>query len=428
MENQTQPLSEKPKKFLLMAPVLVLPFLTLFFWAMGGGKTEQVAATEVSMGINNKLPDARLKEEKGLDKMAFYDQAAKDSLKAVDQSGNPGNAQALGKDSGAVGLSFPAPISTGSSITMNTSPYAGGGYNDPNEMRINQRLQQLDQLLNQQQMASAPQNKNLNPAPAGDNESLQRLEKMMQQMQGSSPDEDAETQQLDGMLEKVLDLQYPERVQEKIRKSSELHKGQVFAVGLPGKRQFVSSLEGPKNAHVKTGSEGNGFFSTEEQPDSEIDQNAIDAVVSENQTLVNGSTVKLRLLDDIYINGKLIPKNNFIYGTAALNGERLAIKIDGIRFKKSLFPVALSVIDIDGIDGIYIPGAIAREVAKESTDRAIQDVNFGSMSPSIGVQAAGAGVEAAKSLFSKKVRLIKVTLKAGYKVLLRDEKQKQGNQ
>jgi hypothetical protein len=40
------------------------------------------------------------------------------------------------------------------------------------------------------------------------------------------------------------------------------------------------------------------------------------------------------------------------------------------------------------------------------------------------VQAASAGIEAAKTLLSKKSKLIKVTVKAGYQVLLRDEQQK----
>jgi len=44
--------------------------------------------------------------------------------------------------------------------------------------------------------------------------------------------------------------------------------------------------------------------------------------------------------------------------------------------------------------------------------------------PSIGAQVASAGIEAAKSLVGKKVKLIKVTVKSGYKVLLRNSKEK----
>ncbi|MBA2563227.1 MAG: conjugative transposon protein TraM, partial [Chitinophagaceae bacterium] len=112
---------------------------------------------------------------------------------------------------------------------------------------------------------------------------------------------------------------------------------------------------------------------------------------------------------------------------ADLNGERLAIKINSIRYRNSLFPVELSVFDLDGLDGIYIPGAITRDVAKQSADRAAQQIDLTTINPSISAQAASAGIEAAKTLFSKKVKLVKVTVKAGYQVLLRDEKQKQSN-
>jgi len=123
----------------------------------------------------------------------------------------------------------------------------------------------------------------------------------------------------------------------------------------------------------------------------------------------------------------LIPKDNFLFGEATLSGERLGIKIGSIRYQNSLFPVELSVYDLDGMLGIYIPGAITRDVAKQSADRTIQGIGLTTLDPSLGAQAASAGIEAARDMISKKVKLIKVTVKAGYQVLLRDEKQKQNN-
>ena len=79
---------------------------------------------------------------------------------------------------------------------------------------------------------------------------------------------------------------------------------------------------------------------------------------------------------------------------------------------------------MDGIDGIYIPGAISRDVAKTSADRSLQTLGLNGVTDSWGAQAAEMGIEAAKSLMSKKVKLIKVVIKAGYQVLLYDEKQK----
>jgi conjugative transposon TraM protein len=153
-------------------------------------------------------------------------------------------------------------------------------------------------------------------------------------------------------------------------------------------------------------------------------QNAIQAVVQETQTLVSGATIKLRLTDDVYINGVLIPKDNFVYGMASLNGERLHISISTIRYQNNILPVALSVYDMDGLAGIYIPGAITRDVAKQSADEATQSIGLTTMDPSLGAQAASAGIQAAKTLISKKVKLVKVTVKAGYQVLLRDNNQK----
>jgi hypothetical protein len=57
----------------------------------------------------------------------------------------------------------------------------------------------------------------------------------------------------------------------------------------------------------------------------------------------------------------------------------------------------------------------------------MQTIGLASLDPSWQAQAAGAGIEAAKTLVSRKVKLVKVTVKAGYQVLLRDEKQKQSN-
>lgn len=206
----------------------------------------------------------------------------------------------------------------------------------------------------------------------------------------------------------------------------EARKGEVFVVSAKGNNNSVSFLDNSRR--VQTGYEPpNTFYSLNNITALNDLRNVVEAVIHETQTVVNGSTVKLRLLSDIYINGTLILKDNFLFGTASLNGERLSIKINSIRFQNSLFPVELSVFDMDGMDGIYIPGAITRDVAKQSADRAFQGFGMTTLDPSLGAQAASAGIEAARSLFSKKVKLIKITLKAGYQILLKDEKQKELN-
>lgn len=311
-------------------------------------------------------------------------------------------------------------------IGQQKSPYTLSTYKDANEAKVYDRLKKLDIALKE------PPVKAVSDVKAGsavnENPDLERLEQMMQTMQqGNEPD--PEMQQLNGMMDRILDVQHPERVQEKLRKASEDRKGQVFAVMAAPSPDPISTLDRkPLNASNDQQSlfPANGFYGLEAVQETST-QNAIEAVIHEQQTVVSGATIKMRLLNDIYINGKLIPKDNFVYGVANLNGDRLRIQVEGIRYRNQLFPVALNIYDIDGLEGVSVPGAVTRDVAKQSADRSMQNIGLSSVDPSWQMQAAGAGVEAAKSLFSKKVKLIKVTLKAGDKVLLYDEKQKQSD-
>ena len=125
------------------------------------------------------------------------------------------------------------------------------------------------------------------------------------------------------------------------------------------------------------------------------------------------------------VNGTLIPRNSFVYGSCNVDGERLKISITGIRFNNSLFPVSLTVYDLDALEGVRVPGAIGRDAGKEGADRAVQSMQLMSLDPSLGAQAASAGLEAVKGFAGKKVKLVRVTVKAGYPMLLMDGKAKQ---
>jgi conjugative transposon TraM protein len=263
---------------------------------------------------------------------------------------------------------------------------------------------------------------------------LDRLEQMMDLTKNEQSDDDPEMKQLSSMMEKIIDIQHPDRVKENIRQTSQTNKGQVFAVTANSNDEPISLLTNEKSRTFVQDSSGQGqikynqFYELSSPQDNQYStaglQNTIAAVIHQTQTLMDGAIAKLRLTSEVYINGMLIPRGSFVFGIASLNGERLNIKISSIRYKNALFHVDLTVVDLDGIDGIYIPGAITRDAAKGIADRSIEGVGLSSLDPSIIQQAAGAGIEAAKTLLSKKVKLIKITVKAGYQILLRDEKQK----
>ncbi len=429
------------RRFAMVLPLLVLPFLTMIFWALGGGQASPVQAMSIERtGLNLELPDAHFNDEQW-NKLTLYDRAERDSLKFKEAQENDPYFNLASLNEGQIQEDQEPKkkknTSTASGSLRNSFPGKQEEVVDPNEAKVNGKLDQLYRELNKTpETAFEPKKEESNSANTSDpqfSSDVKQLEKMMEMM-NSGNQADPEMQQIEGMLEKILDIQHPDRVRDKIREQSQQKKGQVFPVETSRIPDNVSLINQTKeinpiaadssallNRIFSIKSRQNSFYGMEDEfAEEQQAGNAIEAVIHDTQELVVGSTVKMRLLNDVYINGKLISKDQFIYGTAAINGERLTIAINSIRDDNSLFPVSLTVYDLDGLEGIYVPGAITRDAAKQSSDQAMQGMQFMSMDQSVSAQAASAGIQAAKGLFSKKVKLIKVTVKAGYKILLKD--------
>jgi len=352
IENKEQ--QERQKKFLLALPLLMLPFMALTFWALGGGKGDGQAAI-AQKGINTELPSAQFKGEKPQDKLSLYDQAAKDSARAAMSAGN----------------SLFTAAKKDSITATNTTAQAS-------ETQINQKLAQLRQQLNK-----APDPPINHPAmvspPAVNTAEVDRLEKLAQSLKQGN-DTDPQMKQLDGMITKLLQLQHPEMVEAQMKK--------------------------------------------EVKPEPDSTYKAIRAVIANSQKVISGSSVKLKLLDTILIGGQTIPKGSFLFGLCQVNNQRLILNIKNIRLGTSIVPCDLSVYDMDGMVGINAPDAVTEGAVRSGSDNALQSMQFLPMDETLGTQAASAGIETAKGLFSKKVKVVKVKLKAGYPVLLRNNQAK----
>lgn len=415
------------RKFLMVLPLLTLPFIVMIFWALGGGKGNSAGAEELShaAGINTHLPDANLKEENGFNKMSFYDQATADSLKRLAlMKGDPSykpppENRLITRDS------LTDAFAAGNAATL--SRY-GKEARDPNEEKVYSKIAQLNSAMSQaKQQAPAKTSNSVNTSTSNaasmNTADVDRLEQMMHVMKNGSDEDDPEMTQLNGMLDKIMDIQHPDRLSEKIKQLSQEHQSKVYPVSVREEEGKVSLFERMNNRNGKDTiihEEDKGFFSLNTTAGVSREQNTIEAIVHETGSVVTGATVKLRLASDVYISGVLVPKGTFIFGTAAVNDERLKITIQSIRYQSSIFPVKLSVYDLDGMEGIFIPGAITRDVAKLSADQAIQGIGISNLNSSLPVQAASAGITAVKSLLTKKAKLVKVSVTAGYQVLLKD--------
>jgi conjugative transposon TraM protein len=421
----------RKRKFLLVLPVLIIPFLTMAFWAAGGGKESAKLTATAGQGLNTKLPDPKLKDDHSLNKLSFYEMAQKDSQKLKIEMENVGHKTTVNRDSDKYDLNRLKSTAEGFS-----NKYHLPGLIADNELNVSldhstkesksaeeNLLRKLDQLqrevnkpVNDKTFSKRVQNNDRLQRNVPFSSDIERLENMMKIMK-DNPEGDPEINKLDTVLEKILDVQHPDRVKEHIEQNIDQRKKEVVPVreqvNLPSVSLFGDTSNGGEHSEVDFyGSKDHFCLSSDTQ-------NVIEAAVHETQTLVSGSVVKLRLLNDINVNGSIISKGNFVFGIAKLNGERLTIEIPSISYHNSIYPVNLDVYDLDGLQGIYVPAAITRDVAKRSAGSSIQTLGLSTVDPSLGAQAATAGINAAKELLSKKIKVIKVTVKAGYKVLLK---------
>jgi conjugative transposon TraM protein len=430
---QTNPYSARflrQRKFFMVLPLLVSPFLIILFIALGGGRGGGAKGQKpkASQGLSLVLPDAHFKIGKEPGKFELYETAARDSIRIR---------EAIRKDAyykpeklveSVEALPEPEKL-----FEKNSSKYSRSSLSNlrmpstesleepTTESKIMEKLTQLKAVMNDKTVSGngAPSHSNYSVQPVElternpDIDKMEKMEKMMAAIK-NEPGEDPELKDLNTMLDKIEAIQHPENKPDSLRGKPLQNREEVFAV----------RNENPVPDNFSNdSSQQSGFYGLGEEgvPDEENSkQNAIEAIIPETETLVAGSTVKLQLMNDVNINGNPISKAQWVYGTASINNERLKISIHSIRSGNSILPVALEAYDMDGMEGIYIPGSISRESAKQSSDQAIGSIGLAGLDPSIGAQAANAGIQAAKTLLSKKIKLIQVSVAAGYRVLLKD--------
>ena len=176
---------------------------------------------------------------------------------------------------------------------------------------------------------------------------------------------------------------------------------------------FIRTYSQPRNYGFNT-AVGTGYA---------MGKNTVAACIHQDQTLIDGQTVKLRLLEPMQAGNIVVPKNTLVAGVAKVQGERLDITVSSIEHAGNIIPVELAVFDTDGQKGLSVPSSMEQEAFNEAM------ANIGSgLGTSISfTQNAGQQVamdvtrglmQGASGYLAKKFRTVKVKLKAGYKVML----------
>lgn len=182
--------------------------------------------------------------------------------------------------------------------------------------------------------------------------------------------------------------------------------------------EFMASFSQPRNM---------GFF-TAAGNEGVQDKNSIRACVNQTITLTSGREVQIRLLEPMQAGNIHIPVNSIITGSCKIAGERLDIQISSIQYAGNIIPVEISVYDTDGQRGIFIPNSDEVKAVKEVASTLANSAGTSIMiSDDAGSQLAadvGKGlIQGASQYVSKKMSVVKVTLKANHKLLLLPKEQ-----
>lgn len=146
-------------------------------------------------------------------------------------------------------------------------------------------------------------------------------------------------------------------------------------------RKILEAIEKNKLSSLKVGKfTFNPQFNTvTRKKESEF----IKAVIDETVTGYAGSRIRIRLLEDIYIGNQQMKKNNYLYAIiTGFNEQRVKLNIVSVMYANEILPIKLSVYDVDGLEGLYVPSSQFREFTKELGGAAVQGMQTNQMGDS----------------------------------------------
>ena len=437
-ENKTAPDNGKPKKErkplteaqrLKRQKMIVLPAMVLVFlgamWLIFAPSSDKEQEPGTG-GYNIEMPDADKANRQIIgDKAKAYEQGAMeerqaDRSRAMQELGDMFDNEVAETDGGDFDLANPGGTQEAVKPAPKTIQSSAAAYRDLNATLGN--------------FYEQPKNDN-----AEMDELLERIASLESELESEKGKASAMDDQV-ALMEKSYELAAKYMGGQNNDKPEPVQAAEPYPVQKAGKNtakpvrqvahQVVSSLSqsmGNAEFVASFSQERNRSFNTAVGITTVSDKNTISACVYGAQSVTDGQAVRLRLLEPMAVADKIIPRNAVVVGTAKIQGERLGIGITSLEYEGTVIPVELEVYDTDGQPGIFIPNSMemnaVREVAANMGGSLGSSINI---STNAGAQLAsdlGKGlIQGTSQYIAKKMRTVKVYLKAGYRVMLYQEK------
>lgn len=149
------------------------------------------------------------------------------------------------------------------------------------------------------------------------------------------------------------------------------------------------------------------------------------ACIHGDQTVVTGSTVRMRMLEDAVVCGMKIPANTLFYGVATLGSNRLEVVVNNLKVGNTISPVSFVIFDNDAMEGLNLPNNMKAQAAKRMQQGLVQNIDMplasiGTMTSEI-TSAVNATTQIAKQILNMKLSQVKVHLKSNYQMYIQEE-------
>ena len=393
-------LNFKQKKYVL--PLLALPFLLLFVY-VGAQFTKKdkpkdqpkelslsLGETQDSIMTKNDAYDAFFKKDDNRTMLEGLDKE-EDSLYNYDDQ---------------LSLAQKRKIDSLKAVSSRQSPYRGNGnpssYYNPNssqrEDKDYKRSSEIIRMLNAQsygnqenKYADTPKEKTQSVQP----DPVKYLKQQMLVMDS---------------LEKARDPEYQSKfaAEEKLKANKEKMD------------EFLNSTFNVSKSGINN--DFNAFY-------KEKENSFIKAVIDENNKGFLGSRIRFRLLEDIFVSNRKISKGSILYGQiSGFSMQRVNLTIVSVFTKGEIFPVNLSIYDVDGMKGLYVPQSVFRDMIREMGSNSIQGTQMDMGGQGFFTSLGSKLFTSTSKSITNLIKTNKAKLKYNSYVFLIDEKQLKDSQ
>ena len=195
----------------------------------------------------------------------------------------------------------------------------------------------------------------------------------------------------------------------------------------PERETVVSSLDQPISDSAFIAEYGykerNMGFCSVGKKASSIARNTLSVVVDRTTTIRQGDFLRLRLAESARIEGMTLPPNTVLIAQSTIDGNRMKLHVTSVEHAGRILAVKLSAFDLDGQEGLAIPGSeevtALKEVGAGVGGTIGTSFTFASSAKDQLIAEAARGVmQGTSQLLQKKLRTIKVTVKSGHRLFL----------